>query len=265
MFRVPPHAPYRAGAPTFTPNMKPLALDAWLTPDTEAYVLDWKHGLLTEPDRILRQSPEGAPAAVEAARLVGQALGTPCDTLIGASALVSDDLVIMEKRGDAWLCSGLTLTAPTFFSIDDAYGRELAALHGPVPDGHRLAARIGRVFDGLRPGLVLERFNWTLQCGSDRHTPDGTALRNRAAHIAAKDAEAILHLRVERQTIRRLPDTGAVLFTIRVCLDPLTVIPASDRAPLAHAWRALKGEGRTYKRWDAMERLVSGVFADWSV
>jgi hypothetical protein len=237
----------------------------WLNPDTEAHVLDWKRTLLAEPDRVYRQSDTGKDAAQEATSLVGAAFDTPTSDLLSASALVSDDLVVMSPVNGDWLCTALTLTAPTFFSIDDAFGRDLTALHGPVPDGVRLAQRIGRVFVGLRPELVLERFNWTLQCGPDRHTPDGAPLRARAASVLPKNAESTVHLRVERQTIRRLPQTGAVLFTIRVCLDPLSAIAPADRPILAQAWRALQGEGRRYKRWDAMERLVEGVFEGWSV
>ncbi len=263
--RRPPHAPYRAGAPSFTPNMRPITPDRWLTPDTEAQVLNWKRKLLAEPERVLRQHPEGASAAQEAAALVSQAIGQTTDTLLDASSLVSDDLVVMEKRQSQWRCTALTLTAPTFFSIDEAFGQDLSALHGPVPDGARLAQRIGRVFDGLRPDQILERFNWTLQCGPDRHTPDGAPLRERAACTPFDEAEATIHLRVERQTIRRMPETGAVLFTIRVCLDPLSSIPAQDRNPLALAWRSLHGEGRDYKRWAAMDQLVEAVFESWGV
>ncbi len=263
--RRPPHAPYRSGAPTFTPALRPIDPESWLKPDTEAHVLDWKRAILTEPDRVFRQSDAGKTAAQEAAHLVGDALEKPCSDLLGASALVSDDLVVMSPVKGDWLCTALTLTAPTFFPIDAAFGHDLTALHGPVPDGARLAQRIGRVFDGLRPDLVLERYNWTLQCGPDRHTPHGAPLRARAASVALRDAETSLHLRVERQTIRRLPQTGAVLFTIRVCLDPLTAIAPVDRPMLAQAWRALQGEGRSYKRWDAMGRLVEGVFESWSV
>ena len=242
--------------------MRPIALGAWLAPDTEAHVLSWKGELLSWPDLILRQKPGHELAASEAAMLVS---GGVSQSLLDASAHFSDDLVVMERLDEAWRCTSLTLTAPTFFSIDDAFDRDLSALHGPVPDGPKLAQRIGRVFDGLQPDTVLERFNWTLQCGPDRHTPDGAPLRARAATVRPEDAEATLHLRVERQTIRKLPKTGAVLFAIRVCLDPLTHLPSEDRPPLAAAWRSLQGDGRAYKRWDAMDRLVEDLFGIWGV
>ncbi|MGX6646365.1 heme-dependent oxidative N-demethylase subunit alpha family protein [Maricaulaceae bacterium MS644] len=264
--RRPPHTPFRAGAPRFTPALAPIDPAIWLAPDTEARVLDWKAGLLAQPDLVVRQAGAGVPAASEAALAVEAALGASrTGDLRAASHLISDDLVVMEHVDGLWICSALTLTAPTFFSIDDVFGHDLRALHGPVPDGARLASRIARVFDNVRAGLVLERFNWTLQAGPERFTPDAAPLRALAARADPEAALDLLHLRVERQTIARLPQTRAVLFTIRVCLDPLSALAHGDRAVLAQAWRALGPEGRAYKGWTALEALVEAAFSRWQV
>jgi len=259
----PPHLPFRAGAPRFVPALAPIDPQTWLTPDTEAHVLDWKAKCLERPGEVFRQAPEAGPAAREAANRVSAALGARCDDLPAASRLVSDDLVVVEKCAGAWRTTALTLTAPTFFSIDHAFMGDLDALHAPVPDGGRLAARIARVFDHLRAGQVLERFNWTLQCGPERFVPDAAPMRAAALETEPEDALTALHLRVERQTISRLPETGAVLFTIRVCLDPLSSLEEPDRAALAAAWRGLGSQGRAYKGWDALEPLAARVFSIW--
>jgi hypothetical protein len=264
--RRPPHTPFRAGAPRFTPALAPIDPAGWLVPDSEAHVLDWKAGLLASPERVVRQAGDAAPAACEAALAVETALGAPLTSdLVAASDLVSDDLVVMERVDGAWICTALTLTAPTFFAIDDVFGHDLRALHGPVPDGDRLAVRIARVFDHVRKGQVLERFNWTLQAGPDRFTPDAAPLRVRAASADPETARELVHLRVERQTVIRLAKTGAVLFTIRVCLDPLAALAPGDRATLAQAWRTLGPQGRAYKGWTALESLVEAAFSRWEV
>ncbi|MGJ3230707.1 MAG: heme-dependent oxidative N-demethylase subunit alpha family protein [Oceanicaulis sp.] len=264
--RRPPHAPFRAGAPRFVPALAPIDPASWFRPDTEAHVLGWKSALLDSPRVSVRQADHASSAAAEAARAVETALGAaPTADLIEASRRVSDDLVVMERGPSGWRSTALTLTAPTFFSIDAAFGRDLAALHGPVPDGARLAGRVARVFDHLRPGQVLERFNWTLQPGDERHTPDAAPMRALAAASAPSAALDLLHLRVERQTISKLPQSGAVLFTIRVCLDPITALAREDRPRLAEAWRALGPEGRAYKGWAALEPLTRAAFARWSV
>jgi len=258
----PPHAPWRAGPPRFSVGLRPIDPDCWLFPDSEAHVLDWKAGLLAWPEQVFRQAPQARDAANEAAALVCAQAGAPEGDLIAAAHLVSDDLVVMTRAGDGrWLTGAIALTAPTFFSVDHAFGRDLTALHGPVPDGEKLAARIARVFDAVRPGQVLERFNWTLQWGDARFTPDAAPLRAAAAAAPVSEARDHLHVRVERQTIVKLPETGAVLFTIRVCLDPVAALADDEIAALAQAWRGLGPEGRSYKGWAVLERHAQAVFA----
>ena len=135
--RRPPHAPFRAGAPGFTPALRPIAPDAWLTPDTEAHVLDWKRGLLDTPKHVFRQALDAAPAASEAARAVAAALDAPViGDLVHASRLVSDDLVVMTRGEAGWVCEALTLTGQGFLEIDGTlyeYGKNIvvnALVHG---------------------------------------------------------------------------------------------------------------------------------------
>ena len=263
--RPPAHAPFRTGPPRFAPALSVMDPGRWLTPDSEAHVLDWKQARLDAPDQSYRALPGSGPAAREAAAAVAGALGAPAGDLVAASRLLSDDLVVMMRAPGGWRCAALTLTAPTFFAIDDVIGRDVGALHGPVPDAARLSARIERVFDGLRPGPALERFNWTLQAGAERFTPDSAPLRDQARAARADQALDVLHLRVERQTLVKLPQTGAVLFTIRVCLDPLSALDPEDRAALASAWRALGPHGRAYKGWAAYDRLAQAAFNAWGV
>jgi len=259
----PPHAPWRAGPPRFTVGLRPIDPTSWLFPDSEAHVLEWKAGLLARPQEVWRQAPGAGPAADEAAAMVCAEAGAPAGDLFAAAHLVSDDLVVMIRGGDGrWLTGAIVLSAPTFFSVDHAFGRALTALHAPVPDGAALAARIGRVFDAVRPGQVLERFNWTLQWGDARFTPDAAPLRAAAQAAPVSQAPEHLHVRVERQTIIKLPETGAVLFTIRVCLDPVAELRPDEIAALAAAWRGLGPEGRSYKGWAALERHAQAVFAD---
>lgn len=49
-----------------------------------------------------------------------------------------------------------------------------------------------------------------------------------------------MRLRVERQTLRRLPRSGAVVFTIRVYLTPLEELGNGEAGRLAAAIRGVK-------------------------
>lgn len=262
--RRPPHRPWRDGPPRFTVGLTPIDAAHWLRPDTETHVLTEKQARLNQPETCYRAAPEAFEAETEAAWAVAGAAGAPAPgtdaPLADAARAVSDDLVVMIPGGGEWRCGALVLTAPTFFSIDHAFGRGLDALHGPVPDGAKLARRIGRVFEHLQPGQPLERFNWTLQAGAERFLPDAAPMRALADRTDAADAADMLHVRVERQTVMKLERTGAVLFTIRICLDPVRALGGPDLDAIAAAWRDVSPEGRAYKGWDRIDRLARAWF-----
>lgn len=268
--RRPPFTPFCAGPPRFQVALAPIPGNTWLQPDTEAHTIAGRLAWLDNPEHCYRRDPACAASESEAAGAVLKSAGIPAPgpaTLLDAARAVSDDLVVLGRNagGGGWRVTSLVMTSPTFFSAEYAFSKGLDVLHGPVPDGARLARRIARVFDNLRTDLVLERFNWTLQAGPDRFTPDSAPLRARARAAAPDQAEALLHLRVERQTIRALPETGGVIFTIRVAIDPVTAIAPADRAALADAWRGISPAGFDYKGWQAVDPLAEALFARWGV
>lgn len=272
--RRPPYLPFLEGPPEFRVGLKPIPETAWLSPDIEAAALAEKNALI---DRALadvyRARPEAAAAEAEIETRIQDALGlapkgTEEPALVRAARLVSDDLVVMLRDHEGvWRASSLILCSPTFFSAEQAFGQSLDWLHGPVPDQlgpngtQALGARIARMFDALRDGLVMERFNWTVQASAARYTPNGAPLRALAETARLEDALGLLHLRVERQTIRLMPQTGAVLFTIRISLDPLAAVFAVEgaRAAFFRAWREAPDHVRGYKKWAAYERLVAAL------
>ena len=53
---------------------------------------------------------------------------------------------------------------------------------------------------------------------------------------ARRDRAENVFLRVERQTLRKLPETGAILFTVRIYVDPLAALERHpDAAAIAKA------------------------------
>ena len=141
-------------------------------------------------------------------------------------------------------------------------GRGLSELHRPVTgfEDH-LLARVTRVFHGLREGLVLERRNWSVVSSPDLFAPDPAPMRAAISSIDPARAAEVLHVRVERQTLRRLPATGAALFTIRVWLDPLSTVAVDPErlARFAKAWRSAAPEFRAYKHLELYDDLVARV------
>ncbi|KCZ83928.1 hypothetical protein HHI_17528 [Hyphomonas hirschiana VP5] len=268
--RRPPYLPFLSGPLSLAPGLKPIAPEAWLSPDTEAHVLEEKRALMRARRGEVYGARDGSElAALEAAAAVhgvaGPAVGDWPSALEGAASAVSDDLcVLIKDSDDLWRLEAASLCAPTFWRLDEKLGEPLGGLHGPVPGANPgLVSRIHRMFDALRPGQVLERFNWTVQPGTERFTPSQAAFKALAGGMDEAGALDGLWLRVERQTISKLEISGAVVFTIRVAIDPLRAAldgPGQAEAFRA-AWEGIDPVLADYKGWPHYQRLVHAALA----
>jgi len=189
-------------------------------------------------------------------------LDAPGPKLLTASLLVAEDLVILRKGPDGWRLAAAALAFPSSWVLAEKFGRPMHEIHAPVPGfgaGTRPALLIERMFDNMRPEMPMIRWNWSLY-GDDRlYHPDvaGPDTRRFGADMAS------IFLRVERQTLRRLPESGDIVFTIRIHLDPLATLEARPEAgriaaALAEQLLALDAAQLDYKGLTLeRDRLVS--------
>jgi hypothetical protein len=262
------HRPWE-DASDFSIGLKPIPPAAWLE-GGEADPAARKDPLFAGVrDLVWAETPTSRAGQAEVLGLVDAALGpgaarADLPPLYAAARRVADDLCLMEKRDGQWRLAALSLSAGSFFTASEVVGRSLAELHGPVNGfSERFLVRVQRIFEGLRPALILERRNWTVLNSAELHTPAAAPIRARVGEIGAADAADVLHLRVERQTLRRLPQTGGVLFTIRVWVAPLGRLAEDPPrlAAFARAWRAATPAFRAYKRFDLYDDLVEAFLA----
>jgi hypothetical protein len=256
------HRPWAAPPYDFSIGLKPIREAVWL--EGGATEAERKAELLTAAPRNVWGELEGSRAGqAEACALgsaaTGQTAQRRAPPLWAASLLCADDLCLMEKVRGAWTLTAASLCSPTFFTVADALGKDLAGLHDPVPGyGARFLSRVTRIFDALSDEAILERRNWTVACSGEAYLPSAAPVVAALADIAPKDAASRLFLRVERQTIRKLPETGAVLFTIRAWRNPLGDLAADRRAleAFAAAWRGADETFRAYKGLAHYDALV---------
>lgn len=177
-------------------------------------------------DRDYRLS-EGA-----AVRPDGFAVPLDGPPLIAAGRLVQEDLLVLEKAAGAGrdvLTAGV-LCFPSNWRLSQKLGRDLARIHLPVEIyDERVAARVQRLFDALRPEAPLMRANVLAYGEPDLWNPRDEFHRHRPEPGRAP------FLRVERQVLMRLPETGAVVFSIKTHVIRPGVLPAEQRAALEAA------------------------------
>ena len=101
----------------------------------------------------------------------------------------------------------------------------------------------------VKPGHIASRLNWSVLDDPAMYQPTGKWREAANTAVTADNVGDTLYLRVERQTLTRLPRSGAVLFGIRVHSYPLTTAIATPvaAARLAEAVRALPEETVHYK------------------
>jgi dimethylamine monooxygenase subunit A len=260
--------PLAAGG-VFRIGLSPIPTTAWLE-GGEAEPATRKDSLFRRARPLVWAETVGSrPAQLELAALIAEATGRAVDTeayppLYAAAREVADDLCLMERRDGAWRLTALSLSAGSFFAAEEVIGRSLAELHGPVPGfGAALLPRVERIFDNLNPQTILERRNWSVVSSPDLHIPDPAPMRAAIPKIRPARAGEALCVRSERQTLRRLPETGAIVFTIRVWITSVAEIASepAKRATFANAWRTASADFRAYKRLDLYDSLIDAVLA----
>ncbi len=173
--------------------------------------------------------------------------------IVAASRLVQEDLCVLERR-DAWRLSAACVCFPSRWRLASKLGDTLDGIHAPVPlYDELLAAPTNAFFDRLRVGRAFWRLNWTLLDSPALHQPTS---ERRAPSGSLHD----WFFRVERQTLRRLPDSGAAVFTIRTYVDSAAALVARDETFGPSLWRALHtapSSVQEYKGWVGVAERLS--------
>lgn len=189
---------------------------------------DW---LARQPDLAAREAafdahPESVvvlPEAEGAALELADMLGIDGGLEQVARGQWEDVCLLTRERGDAPLrLTGAAVAFPTDWRLEEKIGKPVMAVHQPI-DGYaeQLGNAVDRFLDGLRPGAIFGRTNaFVVANGMLRYLPQDDPAQ-RFAHVTPANAGQMLYVRCERETLRRLPKSGAVVFTIGVHVAPL--------------------------------------------
>ena len=122
-------------------------------------------------------------------------------------------------------------------------GNPLIAIHHRVPQyNETLAPRVQRFFDGIQPGRALVRANWLIHTTPELHQP----LTEAAKMAREREPKDRHYLRVERQTLTRLPHSGVVVFGIKTVVTPVDRLTDDQRAGLITAMEETSDDVRLY-------------------
>lgn len=173
--------------------------------------------------------------------------------LEAAGRLVQEDLVLMVERDGGSHLDAACLCFPSHWRLADKIGQPAVAVHAPVPGYEaELADRVDRYLARLRPEVVTVRRNWSIHPSPALFAP--------APPPGEPPPVADLWLRSERQTLRRLVRSGAVLFTIRVQQTPLATLEHRPDVA-ARLARRLRAQPASFTRYQGLVPTLPALLA----
>jgi hypothetical protein len=196
-----------------------------------------RHWLSSAPQTYTLMLPESMDLIADLIEVV-RAWGTitlsnslaPASRVLALGAALEPDFVLLQRAPDGvFRVVAGALCFPSHWSLPEKAGLPLESVHGIVPGlNAAIGPAISRILQKLRPETPLFRSNWGLQLGRERNDHPS----RRLPRLTADSPLENVWLRVEHQALVSLPQTGGILFGIRVVhhpLDELTANPALAR------------------------------------
>ncbi|KAK2801547.1 hypothetical protein FQN51_005254 [Onygenales sp. PD_10] len=284
-----PYRPFRYGPNYFiTMGLRTMKWDEWIELDNHypRFHADKARRIAERADKCCMTAPEAVDGVIELLEeltsylpqryptlfkrtptgltnlLTNESFNTtsrplPEDPMITCARLIQDDLALMYEKPDGqyYLLAGAILLAG-FWRLSDKFGMPLSEIHtsGDVPQFKtKLEKGMINFFRRIKPADPVLRNNYFIQVDDElpwSHSI-GDEDSDSVSWSTAQKNKAIEHhyFRSERQSLRRLPRSGAVVFTIRTYFEPITEIVKEPGVPgrLASAIRSWGDDVARYK------------------
>jgi hypothetical protein len=163
------------------------------------------------------------------------------------------DFSIQDQRdGQLWMDAGI-ITTQADWSLDFDVGMNFHEWHAPVPLAHQAGVfdRALKFLLNLQHGRPVRRLNWTMTINPRLDTSPENYHKwgiDRTT-VTPENVGDKVHLRVELQSLFRLPRSNAILFSIRcylIKMSELVTVPKWGRR-LPRVLRTLPDEIADYK------------------
>lgn len=287
----PYYRPYGWAAVDFQLGLRPFNPDCWILMEAEyaANMSEKCARLATYPQQYYRTLPTSLGAQTELQQRVITHLlndyperfarsgsvvksldtglevdlsGQSGEPLLQLSKLVEEDFMLLEEVDGRSCITAASNVYSSSGRLVASVGRAVDWAHEPVPRlTDTLGRRIDQIIGSIHVAAPCERFNWQITPLSSIFFPrDNPHAENAAAmHAICESLRAhpervgdMLWIRVERQTLSRLPDSRAVAFSLHTYSDPLSSI-RSDRKSVRALLALLRGYSDERLKYSEMD------------
>ena len=187
----------------------------------EELIRQRKHWLQSAPEVYAALLPEGEPLLDEVMRLAGAWNGfarndstSPFERLRALGEFWEPDWLLLRAGADGEIrLLGGCVCFPSSWKLSEKIGQPIEFIHSVVPGLNSiLGPAIHSFLARLKPGIAWQRSNWGLSRSLELNQHPDRGLPRLDAAVRLEEAS----LRVEDQALVALPQSGGILFGIRI-------------------------------------------------
>lgn len=165
--------------------------------------------------------------------IFGDASTLPQGPLEYITRQVQGDFVVLDQREGTLFADAAMVTSQADWSLSFDVGMSFHQWHAPVPLAHDMGVfdRALKYLMMLQQGRPVRRLNWTMTVNPRLDTSPETYPEwgTDRASVTPDNVGKKVHLRVELQTMFRLPRSNGMLFSIRCYLASLEELCTQPR------------------------------------
>lgn len=187
--------------------------------------------------KLHKQGPqwtwENKPLGIKDTFTFGDATTLPLDPFDYMGRQAQGDFVLLDQRDETLYADAGFVTTQADWSLAFNVGMSWKEWHGPVPLVTELGVmdRALKYLLNLQLGSPVRRLNWTMTINprldtSPENYPEWGSDRNK---VNAENVGDLVHLRVELQTLFRLPRSNGIMFGVRCYLISLNELATYPR------------------------------------
>lgn len=176
---------------------------------------------------------ENKPLGIRDTFTFGDSSTLPREPMDYMGRQVQGDFVLLDQRDETLYADAGMVTCQADWSLAFNVGMSWREWHGPVPRATELGVmdRALKYLLNLQLANPVRRLNWTMTVNprldtSPENYPHWGGDRNK---VNAQNVSDLIHLRVELQSLFRLPRSNAIVFSIRCYLMSLKDIATYPR------------------------------------
>ncbi|KAJ5665150.1 uncharacterized protein N7477_007598 [Penicillium maclennaniae] len=182
---------------------------------------------------------------------------------------VPEDFAIMLRDDETgfYFLRAAVICSALGWNVASKVGKRLDQIHDPIPDyKEKMQFSMDRFFTKMPTEKPIQRGSWGLEVGEPLYMPPGHPHEAQRLSQDPKLGIEDCSLRVDWQTLRRLPLSGSIIFNFKAIFTPVTEFRDEPGVPalLSKLFKEGKQNLMQYKGTWHVEHVVLPKMEEWA-